>query len=259
MSHTKSNDRTNIRRPYVLDDSPCLSVQGCRTLYEVFRRGKELNPLGPCFGFRAVSTSSGFATPFIFSSYTECVARVESFAAGLERLNVCERNADGMLLLGIYLKNCVEWVVSEHAIFTLGGATVPLYDTLGPTTVEYIVKQTGMTCVICRRSDLDRLIDANVQNLKHVILVDGVTPDVMHKAKEAGLTVVSFAKVESIGSQIIASEGFQPHPPSATDLATFCYTSGTTGDPKGAMLSHQNLISAMTGVRDQVPLTCMDR
>lgn len=258
VSNTSRNDRSNIRRPNVQDNSPGLSVQGCRTLYEVLRRGKELNPLGPCFGFRAVSTSSGFATPFIFSSYTECVARVESFAAGLDRLNVCEKNEDGMLLLGIYLKNCVEWAVSEHAIFTLGGATVPLYDTLGPSTVEYISKETGMTCVVCLRADLDQLLNIK-SGLKHVILVDGVTPDIMHKAKEAGLTVCSFAKVESIGSQIIASEGFHPRPPCTHDLATFCYTSGTTGNPKGAMLSHQNLISGMAGVKDFVPVTCVDR
>jgi len=263
VANTKESDRSNIRRPFDTEESPSLSVYGCRTLYELLRRGKESNPLGPCFGFRATSTSSGFATPFIFSSYTECVARVESFAAGLDRLSICARNEDGMLLLGIYLKNCVEWVVSEHAIFTLGGATVPLYDTLGPSTVEYIVRETGMSAVVCLRHDLDHLIQAKARNLdsnlNYVILVDGVVPELIQKAKEVGLTVVSFAKVESIGSQIIASEGFQPRPPTGKDLATFCYTSGTTGDPKGAMLSHENLISAVAGVKDYVSVTCTDR
>jgi long-chain acyl-CoA synthetase len=91
------------------------------------------------------------------------------------------------------------------------------------------------------------------------ILVDGVIPEAATMAKEAGLQVMSFAKVEAIGAQRIATRGHKHRPPSSKDTFTFCYTSGTTGDPKGALLSHENLISAVGGVSDVLPIQVWDR
>ena len=48
------------------------------------------------------------------------------------------------------MKNCPEWVIAEHGIFTLGGITVPFYDTLGPDTVSFILSQTNLSAVVCK-------------------------------------------------------------------------------------------------------------
>ena len=98
VPNTARADRGDIRRSGDPSVHPQLGVHGCRTLYEAFRRGQAVNPMGPCMGFRAVSTN-GFATPFIYSSYTECLARINSFGAGLECLNLVERNDDGMMVV----------------------------------------------------------------------------------------------------------------------------------------------------------------
>ena len=57
--------------------------------------------MGPCLGFRATSSNSGFATPFVYASYGEVVARVEALAAGMEKggEELLDRNEDGMLLV----------------------------------------------------------------------------------------------------------------------------------------------------------------
>lgn len=128
LPHTARADRGEIRRCFNPSVNPSMGLDGCRTMYEGLRHGAALNPLGPCLGFRAVSTT-GFATPFIFSSYTEVVARVDCFCAGLDTLNLVPPNPDNLKLIGLYMPNCMEWVVAEHAIFSLGGATVPFYDT----------------------------------------------------------------------------------------------------------------------------------
>ena len=128
MPHTSRTDRGEIRRCYNPTVHPEMGLDGCRTMYEGLRHGAALNPLGPCLGFRAVS-NTGMATPYIYSSYTEIVARVDCFCAGLDTLNVISLNPDRMKLIGLYLPNCMEWVIAEHAIFSLGGATVPFYDT----------------------------------------------------------------------------------------------------------------------------------
>lgn len=98
IPQTGTSDRSNIRRAGDGMNSPQLAFEGCYTLYEALRRGQEINPLGPCLGYRAIS-SSGFATPYVYSSYNEVVARVDAFAAGLERMGLANKNEDGMVLV----------------------------------------------------------------------------------------------------------------------------------------------------------------
>jgi long-chain acyl-CoA synthetase len=123
---SSTKDRGEIRRYGDVTRHPELGFEGCRTLYEAFRRGQQLNPLGACLGFRAISTN-GMATPFIYSSYTEILARVNCFAAGLDALTLvpptAEQGEDSMVLIGLYMKNCMEWFIAEQGIFCLSGAT----------------------------------------------------------------------------------------------------------------------------------------
>lgn len=157
----------------------------------------------------------------------------------------------------------MEWFIAEQAIFCLSGATVPFYDTLGPETAEYILKQTGARAVVATRLELERLVQVKnagkCPSFSTVILADGVTSDAIEKAKDAGLEIMSFAKVEAVGAQRIATKGHKHRPPSGKDVFTFCYTSGTTGDPKGALLTHTNLISAVAGVHGIFPMDISDR
>mmetsp|Transcript_61841 Transcript_61841/g.182595 ORF Transcript_61841/g.182595 Transcript_61841/m.182595 type:complete len:570 (-) Transcript_61841:600-2309(-) len=262
LPHTAQSDRGPIHRAS-LASSPQLAYEGCYTLYEALRRGRDVSPLGPCLGFRAVSTS-GYATPFVYSSYTECVARVNALAAGLDAMELCPKTDDDLVLLGIYMKNCMEWTLSEHSIYCLGGATVPLYDTLGPTTVEFVLNQTNMPCVVCTRAELKHLCEAkqtgSCHSFRTAILVDGVIPEAAKMAKAAGLDVVSFAKVEAVGAQIVTKRpGHKHSPPSGKDIATFCYTSGTTGNPKGALITHENFLSAVAGMQGGLKAHPFDR
>lgn len=89
--------------------------------------------------------------------------------------------------------------------------------------------------------------------------MDGVIPEANTIATEAGLELLSFAKVEAIGAHLIATRGHQQRPPSGCDVFTFCYTSGTTGNPKGALLTHSNIISAVAGAKHVLAVQPSDR
>jgi long-chain acyl-CoA synthetase len=134
---------------------------------------------------------------------------------------------------------------------------------LGPESVEFILKQTSTKTVVATRAELERLCTVKKAGkcpcFEVVVLADGVTSDAARMAKQAGLQVMSFAKVEAVGAHRIATEGHKHRPPTGKDVFTFCYTSGTTGDPKGALLTHENLISAIAGVSDVFPLNITDR
>ncbi len=203
----------------------------------------------------------------MYSSYTEVLARVDAVAAGLDSMNLVVPNEDGLKCLGVYMKNCVEWTICEHAVYCIGGCTVPCYDTLGPESVMFVLQQTNLSACVCTRAELARLIEAkktgNCPSFQHVILIDGVLPESRQECQNAGLSVVSLAQVESTGAHILntqkgnkasgASTTGKVHrhtPPAGHDIATFCYTSGTTGNPKGALITHTNLVSASAGMED---------
>ena len=232
---TNRKDRGEIRRCWNPDSDPSLGVHGCQTLYEAFRHGAAINPMGSCMGFRATSTT-GIATPFIYASYTECLARINVLAAGMDALEILRPNEDGFACLGLYTKNCMEFVLAEHAAYSISGIAVPFYDTLGPDTVEFILQQTSLKTVLCTRTQLPKLCRAkqtgNCPHFGAVILVDGVIPEAAEQAASAGLQVYSFGKVEAVGARHIAmNKGQHQHrPPNPDDVAFFCYTSGTTGN-----------------------------
>ena len=127
VPETSTESRGEIRRNGNPLLHPELGYHGCRTLYEAFQRGSTINPLGPCCGFRATSTN-GMATPYIYSSYTEIKARIHAFSAGLETLNlVPPTHDDQMTLIGLYMRNCMEWFIAEQAVFCISGATGKLF------------------------------------------------------------------------------------------------------------------------------------
>lgn len=151
-------------------------------------------------------------------------------------------------LCGLYCKNRYEWVVTEQACNAYGGVVVPLYDTLGEQAVTYILNQTAMRTVFCGRAETKMLLAAKehhstLTGFKNIVQFEDVTEAERKTAHEQGLNLLSFAEV-------IASGKASPQdvtPPAVDDVATFCYTSGTTGDPKGVMLTHQNIVADTTG------------
>lgn len=240
------NNNTTTNNDSIIQDTR-LTLYGCSTCYEVIRYGANINPFGSCLGYRTVSSNTGFATPYIYISYTETLSRIHSFAAGLYVKDCILPNDNNLLLLGIYIPNCIEWILSEHAAYTLGAATVPFYDTLGHDIVLYILHHTRLSCVVISSKQTSSIYEAFMNNkdnnnnqvlsLKYIIVIDGITSDMIQQIKEVLPNVIlySFAHIEAIGAEYIAtcnttnnnrSQYHYHKPPNPNDIATFCYTSG---------------------------------
>ena len=207
-----------------------------KTLYEGFQRGLRIARDLPCYGTRQPNM------PFRFQTYAQVQERINNFGSGL--INRGHIAGQGTFV-GIASRNCPEWVIVEQACNAYSQVLVPLYDTLGPEAIEHIVTQANTEVVVL---SADRFIDrfrvvASTKVPKLVVKIGPVTQEELEVANESNIELVAMQTVEEEG-RANRIPHFAPKP---DDLATICYTSGTTGKPKGAKLTHTNLISDCAG------------
>jgi len=169
-------------------------------------------------------------------SCAEAYGRVRAFAATLAAWGVGK--GDRVALLS---ENRWEWPVVDFATLSLGAVDVPLYMTLTPEQVGYMLRDSGAKiAVVSTREQYEKICGAGeLPALEHVIVMDEG----------------EFEGAESFSSLLTRAGAMQSRDASfdararevkPEDLATIIYTSGTTGEPKGVMLTHGNLASNFT-------------
>ena len=160
---------------------------------------------------------------------------IRALALGLRELGLAK---DDKLIL--FSENRPEWPMTDFAVLCLGGVTVPVYTSLMPDQIRYIIDDSDAKIVVCSGLSLwGRLaaVKGALSKVRHFIVMDGPAPegtvamsDVLDKGRAAaGRQPDLFEKLA-----LAVRPG---------DLASIIYTSGTTGVPKGVMLTHGNLVS----------------
>ncbi len=184
---------------------------------------------------------------------------VRWFSTGLRTLGV--KPGDRVAILS---ENRPEWAIADFAILAAGAVTVPIYPTLLAWQIEYIINDASAVAVICSTDEQYQKIDG----IRHQGGGDGEPPHAptIHNVIlcEPGLGgapegVLTFDAVVEMGRKDEESSGRARFDEllasrSPSDLATLVYTSGTTGKPKGAMLTHGNITSNVVAVCSVLPL-----
>jgi long-chain acyl-CoA synthetase len=180
------------------------------------------------------------------------IDRVREFGLGLQSLGL--NAGDRAALLA---ESRPEWLIADLGILASGAVTVPVYPTLPAEQVEYILRDSGAAMVIA--STMEQLqkvvqIAPSLPSLKVAIVMVG-DPAAAQTLATSSLGVHTMSQVSERGHQAIQqgwgiAKEFQDRAKAvrAEDLATIVYTSGTTGEPKGVMLTHRNLVSNIEGV-----------
>lgn len=148
--------------------------------------------------------------------------------------------------IGIYFINRPEWMIVDHACSAYSYISVPLYDTLGPDAVKYIVNHAIVHAIFCVPQTLNMLLSflSEIPSARLIVVVGGIDDQMPSLPSSTGVQVVTYSKLLSQGRSSL-----QPfHPPKPEDIATICYTSGTTGTPKGVVLTHGNFIASVAGI-----------
>jgi len=140
--------------------------------------------------------------------------------------------------VAILSENRWEWPVTDFATLAIGAVDVPLYPTLTPEQIGYMLRDSeAKVAVLSSREQYDKLSAAgDLPLLEHVVVMDdGEFPNV--EQFSSLMEGASAKQQKDIGFDGML-KAVKPE-----DLATIIYTSGTTGEPKGVMLTHGNLIS----------------
>jgi len=151
--------------------------------------------------------------------------------------------------LGIFCKTREEWIFSWIATWYIGGCVVPLYDTLGKDSIVWIIEQAEIKTVVTTVPDITRLIklkkEGKINPLKNIIALEEVSKEETKAIEECGMKLYNFQECIENGKRSKVELKPEVYPDT---LATICYTSGTTANPKGVMLTHRNYISVSEGI-----------
>lgn len=165
--------------------------------------------------------------------YSELEQDVHAFSAYLRENGVAEQDR-----VAILSENRPGWYLADMAILNIGAIDVPLYPSLPPNQIEYILQNCSAKCIVVSNMlQLGKILSI-WQNLPDLNLVI-----VMNRLEEPIEDVIDLNHVKETGNKILADkpwilDGIKVDP---EDIATIIYTSGTTGLPKGVMLTHRNL------------------
>ena len=201
-------------------------------LFDFIYHQKENCPQEKAFGHKINGEWKYYSTDQIIQMANQA-------SCGLIKLGV--QPGDKVAL--IVYKNRPEWVAMDIAIQQVGAINVPVYPTISPGEYEYIFNDAGVKIAFVGEGDLYDKVNSKIDAIP--TLTDIYTLDKAEGKKywEDIFTNEGQDEVDARKAAINPSE-----------LATLIYTSGTTGNPKGVMLSHDNIVSNVRCVNDLLPL-----
>jgi long-subunit acyl-CoA synthetase (AMP-forming) len=234
-------------------DLPTVTSKGSKTVWEMlsyaFKEYASKNACGQrtLLNRSMVEESDGkkyekleLAADYSWLTYKEFGDRVDKFASGLIGWTGIKKG-DNVL---IFAETQRDWQSTAFACFRHGAIVVTAYATLGEEGVSTALNQTSATICVCD-AKLFKVVKQSAPKcpkLKYLVTIldsqSEMTPSAMGEQLGGSIAVKSFEEVVELGAEVIP-----PNPPAPEDIAIIMYTSGTTGNSKGVIITHQNIVA----------------
>ncbi|KAG2719607.1 hypothetical protein I3760_03G273700 [Carya illinoinensis] len=183
-----------------------------------------------------------------WQTYGEIFDRARNFASGLVRLG---HNLDSRA--AIFSETRAEWFIALQGCFRQSITVVTVYASLGEDALIHSLNETQVSTLICDSKQLKKLaaVSSSLDSIENVIVFeDDETENETIPESMSKWTITSFSEVEKLGRKSPVDASL----PSKNSIAVVMYTSGSTGLPKGVMITHGNIVATTAAVMKVIPI-----
>jgi long-chain acyl-CoA synthetase len=177
------------------------------------------------------------AKPEVVITYRDLAAQIQQFAAGLQASGV-----QPQAKVALFSDNSPRWFIADQGIMTAGGVDVVRSSGAEKQELIYILENSDSTSLVVENLKTLSKLTSQLPNLpiQLIVLLSDETP-----TEDTSIKTLNFQQLMELGKDY----QLQPVQQNKNTLATLLYTSGTTGKPKGVMLSHGNLLHQVNYVK----------
>ena len=202
-----------------------------QNLVDMFEKSTKKFADRPLFGVKKAGAYS-------WITYRQVAKEVDDLRGGLAALGVGPGDK-----VAVIADNRPEWAVGAYAVYGLGAQYVPMYEAQLPKEWDYILRDCGAKVLLVANA---KIAEKTVPMLASA----GGVPTLEHVVTFGGAGANSYAEVLEKG-RANPKPSIQPKP---EDVCGFIYTSGTTGNPKGVLLTHDNITSNINAIHQIFPM-----
>ncbi|KAJ7582619.1 long-chain-fatty-acid-CoA ligase [Mycena floridula] len=214
------------------------------TADQIFQEGLKIaGPDREFLGHRPIISTNPlkYANHYVWQTYGQVDLRRRHIGSALSYLFKSGQIGGGELeTVGIWSPNRPEWQLVDIAVASYSKVGVSLYDTFGP---EAVGNHAVVSIIFTTADHVPGLVKLapKIKSLKMIVSFDAFTPEagkvLQEWSQSQNIQLLHLSELEALGKANLS----EPVPATPEQLVSLCYTSGTTGNPKGALLSHKNI------------------